>query len=271
MVCFLSSGRAVALEYADQKFRTTGGAIFRPPGAARRRAENGAEKNSNLVSETGRTLTAGALCGPAAGGKAAAVVGFEDGGFEIVEFAAGRAADPKTAEELVGAAGVRVVASASVRPPVLGVAALGAALTQGLAAHVRAVLRRCVLVLDGAGALALFAGRDSLCRYASGAGVVAFAVSGSFVFCLVGGRRVGVFPLFSGAPVVSEVAGAALAPGVSFDRLEVAGFDGVRAVVCVRAEASAVFQLVEVVVGAGVGESVEDVGRRLFWAVQGDE
>lgn len=87
-VCFLDTGRAVCLAYADQRFRVTGGSVFAPPG--RRNAGIGAKSTGSSNStpgsgigavspESGRALTAAALCGAESGGRIAAAVGFEDG------------------------------------------------------------------------------------------------------------------------------------------------------------------------------------------------
>ena len=285
VVCFLDTGRAVCLAYADQRFKAVGGAIFAPPGrrgtgiGAKTAGKSAEYANSTsapgggigtISPESGKTLTAAALNGTETGGRIAATVGFEDGIVQQVEFAGERATDVNSVEDLSGYPGTRVVAQVSVRPPVLALSPLDPSVVRGLAAHFRAALRRCVFVLDGAGALGLFAGREPVCRYISDAPVRAFATAGRFVICLVGGRRVALFSLFSGSPVSREVASAGLEPGLDFETLELVSADEARVVVFVRTARGDAVQLAALAVPGSL-EAPEDVGRRLFWAVQGDE
>ena len=286
LVCFLDTGRAVSLAYADQRFRATGGAIFAPPG--RRTSGIGAKQTESAFGvshtastpnstaqagkaapESGRTLTAAALTGAETGGKVSAAVGFEDGVVQQVEFAGERASEVSTAEDLAGYPGSRTVSQFAVRPPVRAISPLDSAVVRGLAAHFRAALRRCVLVLDGAGALGLFAGRECVCRYVGAAPVRAFGLAGRHVVCLVGGRRVSLFPLFPGGPVSREALGLELESGLDFEALEVVGADAAGVVVLART-ARGDAQLASLAF-PGALEAPEDVGRRLFWAVQGDE
>lgn len=152
----------------------------------------------------------------------------------------------------------------------MGISPLDQAVVRGLAAHFRAALRRCVFVLDGAGALGLFAGREPVCRYVSDAPVYAFVPAGCFVVCLVGGKRLALFPLFSGGPVSREVASVGLEPGLDFESLELASADAGLVVVFARTAREDTVQLASIALPGGL-EAPEDVGRRLFWAVQGDE
>lgn len=287
VVCFLDTGRAVSLSYADQRFRATGGAVFAPPGRRGTGISAKTAGNSNsyahstsgttpgggigvISPESGRTLTAAALNGAETSGKVSATVGFEDGCVQQVEFAGERASEVGSAEDLTGYPGTRTLSSVTVRAPVRALAPLDPAVVRGLAAHFRVALRKCVFILDGAGALGLFSGRESVCRYVSDAPVRAFACAGPFVVCLVGGRRLALFPLFSGGPVSREVCGVTLEPGLEFDALELVSADAGRVVVFVRNARGDAVQLASLALPGGL-EAPEDVGRRLFWAVQGDE
>lgn len=119
VVCFLDTGRAVCLTYADQHFKAIGGAVFNPPGrrgagigtrAAGKGTDYANSTPGTVSPESGRTLTAAALNGVETSGKIAATVGFEDGTVQQVEFTGERATEVNSVEDLTGYPGTRVVA-----------------------------------------------------------------------------------------------------------------------------------------------------------------